>query len=324
MMGAAARLACTCCGAVALAGCLPDAADEPGRQPVQSVSGQDIPAAAGAPPIASAAPPVAADAPTPPASDPSLPPPAFDVAGEFIQGGFLSGTAPVGTVTARLGETELDLADDNTFFAAFDRDSPARMTLTAQLENGQTVRHHLAIAPREWSIQHVDIARRSGGPSAAFMRRRTPELEAIYEARARRTGASGWRQDFIWPVTGRISGLFGRQRVYRGEPGSYHSGIDIAPGAGVTFVAPANGVVVLARKGFSLEGGLIIVDHGMGLNSAFLHAASIAVEEGQAVRQGDRLGTVGATGRATGPHLHWSLKWKDARLDPLLLAGPMD
>jgi murein DD-endopeptidase MepM/ murein hydrolase activator NlpD len=100
--------------------------------------------------------------------------------------------------------------------------------------------------------------------------------------------------------------------------------VDVAPGAGAPVVAPAEGTVVLAgAPAFSLEGNLVIIDHGMGLNSAFLHLASASVREGQAVRQGQLIGTVGATGRATGPHLHWGIKWMDARIDPQPLAGPM-
>ncbi len=244
--------------------------------------------------------------------------------GELTQGGFLVGSVPDGTVSATLGDEALDIGADGSFFAAFDRDSVATIALTATLGSGEIVRENLSVSPRDWQIERVNVAKRSGGSSEAWWRKRKPEWEAIVAARAQETGASGWKRDFIWPVKGRISGLFGRQRIYRGEPGSYHSGIDIAPGAGTPFVAPADGVVVLARTGFSLEGGLIIIDHGMGLNSAFLHASRIVVEEGEAVEQGQHIGNVGASGRATGPHLHWSLKWKDARLDPLLLTGPMD
>ena len=159
---------------------------------------------------------------------------------------------------------------------------------------------------------------------AEFERLRGKEVAQIVAAREKQTGADGWRQDFIWPVTGRISGRFGSQRVYQGKPGPYHTGLDIAPGAGVPYVAPADGVVTLvAQDPFTLEGNLLMIDHGMGLNSAFLHSATIVVREGQTVRQGQYLGTIGATGRATGPHLHWSLKWQDSRLDPLLFLGPM-
>lgn len=248
----------------------------------------------------------------------------FSYAGELTQGGFIRGQAPDGTVNAMLGEQALDLAADGSFFAAFDRDSSDELVLTAQLETGQSVRETLTISPRDWQIERVNVARRSGGSSEAWWRKREPEWLAIKAAREKTTGAQGWSQEFIWPVKGRISGRFGRQRIYRGEPGSYHSGIDIAPGHGVPFVAPADGVVVLAQMGFSLEGGLIIIDHGAGLNSAFLHSSRIVVQEGESVKQGQHIGNVGSTGRSTGPHLHWGLKWNAARLDPLLFAGPMN
>ena len=124
-------------------------------------------------------------------------------------------------------------------------------------------------------------------------------------------------------MTGRISGRFGRQRIYQGEPGSYHSGLDIAAPTGTGFTAPADGVVVLARTGFSMEGGIIILDHGAGLNSAFIHLSRLDVSEGEKVTQGQRLGAVGSTGRSTGPHLHWSVMWRGNRLDPLLFLPPM-
>ena len=248
----------------------------------------------------------------------------FEFAGELTQGGYIRGRAPDGAVSAMLGDQALELGPEGDFFAAFDRDSSASIELVAVLSNDQLVRETLTVSPREWNIQRVNVAKRPSGSSEAWWRRREPEYNAIVNARAQVTGAEGWKQDFIWPVKGRISGLFGRQRIYRGgEAGSYHSGIDIAPGNGVPYVAPADGVVVLARMGFSLEGGLIIIDHGGGLNSAFLHSSRIVVEEGQAVRQGQHIGNVGSTGRSTGPHLHWGLKWNDARLDPLLFTGPM-
>jgi len=132
-------------------------------------------------------------------------------------------------------------------------------------------------------------------------------------------GAGGWRQNFIWPAAGRVSGRFGAQRIYRGTAGAYHGGLDIAAGAGSPYVAPADGVVVLAATTpFTLEGHLLMVDHGMGLNSAFLHASRLLVGLGDKVRQGQALGEVGMTGRATGPHLHWGIRWREARLDPLL------
>ena len=247
----------------------------------------------------------------------------FSLSGELTQGGWIRGQAPSGTVEAFLGEQRLELDKVGRFFAAFDRDEGGEVALRARLEDGREIIQTLVILPRKWNIEHVNVARRPGGMTDAFWKVREPELNRIAAARALESATNGWIQDFIWPVTGRISGRFGSQRIYRGEPGSYHSGLDIAPGAGKPFVAPADGVVTLAAKDpFSLEGHLIIIDHGQGLNSAFLHSATIDVREGERVEQGQRIGTVGMSGRATGPHLHWSLKWRDARLDPLLFVGP--
>lgn len=266
-----------------------------------------------------------------PVSAPAFPPEPerasdFVFEGEIEQGGWLRGQVPAGTFRARLDGRALELDEHGRFFAAFDRDAGAKAELIATLRDGGTVVAELDVARRAWNIERVNVARRSAGPRAAFWARRKPELDQINAARRVNADVNGWAQDFIWPVKGRISGRFGSQRIYRGEPGSYHSGIDIATGAsGTPFVAPADGVVTLATsKPFSLEGYLLIIDHGQGLNSAFLHMSKIAVSEGDTVRQGQYLGNIGSSGRATGPHLHWSLKWRDTRLDPLLFTGPMN
>lgn len=246
--------------------------------------------------------------------------------GELTQGGWIRGLAPAGVREIALDGEVLPLAQaDGAWFAAFDRDAKGTATLTARYADGRVETRQITVAPRDWQIEHINVARTKGGPSEAFMKIRRPELERIGAARAMQTGAQGWRQSFIWPAQGRISGRFGSQRIYRGEPGAYHSGLDIATGtSGTPFVAPADGVVILAaEKPFSLEGNLLMIDHGNGLNSAFLHCSAILVKAGDHVRQGQVIGRIGATGRATGPHLHWSIKWRDARLDPLLFTGPM-
>ena len=279
----------------------------------------ETPASVAAPVAVPVVQPVRAPAPAPVVSGPAT----FVFDGQLTQGGWIRGQAPGGTRSATLDGQPLVLDGQGRFFAAFDRDAGPSATLSANLADGRTITSPLTIAAREWRIERVNVARAPGGATEAFMARRRPELARIEAARARDNGSDGWRQSFIWPVEGRISGRFGSQRIYRGEPAAYHSGLDIAPGAGVAYVAPADGVVVLAADSpFSLEGNLLIIDHGMGLNSAFLHSQSLAVREGQAVRQGQLLGYVGATGRATGPHLHWSIKWRNARLDPLLFLPP--
>jgi murein DD-endopeptidase MepM/ murein hydrolase activator NlpD len=257
-------------------------------------------------------------------SAPSAPAPLV-LEGTIQQGGLVRGRVPDGTVEMKLDGKPVPLAADGSFLIGFDRDSQATARIERRLASGNIVAQTLQVAPRQWRIEHVNVARRPGGPTAEYLKLRETELARIAAARSVNVQSDGWRQRFIWPTTGRISGRFGSQRVYRGEPASFHSGVDVAPGAGAPVVAPADGVVVLAGPpAFSLEGNLLIIDHGMGLNSAFLHLASQAVRQGQRVRQGQLVGTVGATGRATGPHLHWSMKWQDARIDPQPIAGPLN
>ena len=289
-------------GLAALAGCV---APDPTPPPVAVVQ------------------PVATPTPGPTPSGPTT----FIYSGELTQGGWIRGQAPAGTVSARLDDQALALDTAGRFFAAFDRDAGATAMLVARLADGRTIESPLAISPRAWDIERVDLARMQGKTTEEFWRVREPELARIEAARARDHDVGGWRQDFVWPVKGRISGRFGSQRIYRGgEAGSYHSGLDIATGeSGTPYVAPADGVVVLAAENpFTLEGLLLIIDHGGGLNSAFLHSSRLAVREGETVRRGQHIGDIGATGQATGPHLHWSLKWRDTRLDPLLFLGPME
>jgi murein DD-endopeptidase MepM/ murein hydrolase activator NlpD len=251
---------------------------------------------------------------------------ALSLTGQLVQGGWARGLAPRGVRALSLNGKSVPIAADGRFFIAFDRDSGSSALLVAEASDGSLVDYELAIARRGWKIEHVGVGPRPGAtPSEEFARRRAAELAQIKAARAVEREAEGWRQRMIWPVVGRLSGRFGSQRIYNGTPGGYHSGTDIATGSsGTPFVAPADGVVMLAAQSpFSLEGRLLMIDHGMGLNSAFLHCSALAVGLGDAVRQGQVIGRIGATGRVTGPHLHWSLKWRDSRLDPELFVPQM-
>ena len=261
------------------------------------------------------------------AADPSPPPPSPLARDSFVlprtpqQGLAMVAQAPAGAQQVLFDGTALPLAADGRFLLAFDRDAPPAAQLTAVMADGRRLTLPLAVRPGQWRIEQINAPwRGAAGNDAEFARRRPAELAQINAARRGQVTSDGWQQSFRWPVRGRLSGFFGSQRVYQGKPGSYHSGLDIAAPTGTPFVAPADGVVVLAASApFTLEGNLLMVDHGMGLVSAFLHAARLDVVTGQVVRQGQPLGTVGATGRATGPHLHWGLRWGAARLDPLPL-----
>ncbi len=250
----------------------------------------------------------------------------FILQGDPEQGLALLGRAPSGTATLMLDGEVIPVADDGTFLIGFDRDADTGAHLVATLGNGRQVDRYLAVAAGKWRIENIDAPLRGGAATSdEFARRRPGELEQINAGRHANAVSDGWRQHFMWPVTGRRSGLFGSQRIYRGTPASYHSGTDIAVPTGTPFVAPADGVVVLAAATpFTLEGNLLMIDHGMGLNSVFLHCSRLDVKLGDRVVQGQVLGAVGQTGRATGPHLHWGMKWRDARIDPAKLAGPMN
>jgi biotin carboxyl carrier protein len=248
----------------------------------------------------------------------------FRWTGTLSQGGLILGTAPDGARTLALNGKPIALSPDGRFIAGFDRDAGPRATLTATLADGRSVTQSLSIAPRAWRIERLNTLPKFPAPDPVFAKLRPPELAQIVAARARTTDAQGWRQAFAWPAKGRISGLFGAQRVYKGEPGSYHSGTDVAIPTGTIVTAPADGVVILAADHpFTLEGNLLMLDHGMGLNSAFLHLSRIDVNVGDHVKKGQPIGASGMTGRATGPHLHWALRWSDAKLDPKLVTGPM-
>ena len=263
--------------------------------------------------------PIAAVAIQPaPTSTPANP---FRLAGTMTQGGLVAGLAPPGTQRLTLDGKPISFDPQGRFVIGFDRDQGPPQLLVADAGNGTAVQQWLRVAPRAWRIEHIAQDRPSTGPTPDYQKLRDGELARIVAARAIDSGSEGWKQEFIRPAGGRISGVFGSQRIYRGNiPAAFHSGLDMAPGAGKPVVAPADGVVVLAGPpAFSLEGNLVIIDHGQGLNSAFLHMATWSVKVGDRVRRGQQIGTVGMTGRATGPHLHWSVKWRDARLDPILL-----
>jgi murein DD-endopeptidase MepM/ murein hydrolase activator NlpD len=240
------------------------------------------------------------------------------------QGNLARGRVPAGTKRLVVNGQDVEIAADGRFIIGFGRDYDATAIIVAYLADGGNVSERINVAKRAWKVENLTTVRRYSQPDAEFQARRPGELDQINAARRTPVVSDGWRQNFIWPAKGRISGQFGAQRVYAGEPGSPHSGVDVAGGTGAPVIAPADGVVTLAAASpFTLEGNLLIIDHGMGLDSSFLHLSKIHVKKGDIVKQGQLVGAIGATGRASGPHLHWGMKWKAERIDPQPLAGPM-
>ena len=273
-------------------------------------------------PARSVAPPERRSAPRPAATP--IVPGHVELAGMPEQGALIAGRLAPGFVTLTLDGQPVPTAPDGRFLLGFDRDAPAIARLEARRSDGSGVVEAVAVRPHAWRIERLPTLPKHAQPEPEFLRLRTPELAQIAAARARTTDAAGWRQRFAWPVHGRQTGWFGSQRVYAGEPGEYHSGADVAVPVGTPVMAPADGVVVLAADHpFTLEGNLLLIDHGMGVTTALLHLSRILVRPGEHVVRGQVVARSGMTGRATGPHLHWGLRWRTARVDPLLVAGPV-
>jgi len=279
--------------------------------------------------------------PTPREPDPRLPPPRIALPvrpgtvdptgfgiilpGTPAQGALLSGQVTGSPRLLTLDGVPVRVAPDGRFIIGFGRDAPSAALLRAVYPDGSVLERPLTVVPRQWPTEVVASVPRRPLPDADYERIRATEIERINAARRLDNVSDGWRQRFVWPATGRISGVFGSQRVYKGgERGDPHSGVDVAIPTGTPVLAPADGVVILAAdRPFTLEGNLLMIDHGMGLNSAFLHLSRIDVKVGDVVRQGQAVALSGATGRASGPHLHWAMKWQDRRVDPATVAGAM-
>ena len=216
-------------------------------------------------------------------------------------------------------------ADNEGCFAfGVGRDDVRRIELAIKHFNGADEIVEIDIAPRDWPVERVDgVPEQTVNPPPEIAARIAREQAAVAKARERDDARSDFAQGFVWPLQGRVTGRFGRQRIYNGTPAAPHSGTDVAAPQGTPLHAPAAGIVIFADPGLYLTGGTLLIDHGQGVSSAFLHLSSIDVKVGDRVEQGQVLGKVGATGRATGPHMHWGLNWFDVRLDPELVAPPM-
>ncbi len=249
---------------------------------------------------------------------------AFGLDRPAAQGGVVLGQAPQGALSLMLDGKPVKLAADGAFIIAFTRDAAPKSDLSALMPDGKSLQQTITVAATTYKIENVTgLPPKTVTLSPEDEARRKIEVAKIVASRAVVSDLQGWRQKFAWPAMGRISGIYGSQRIRNGVPGSPHFGIDVARPTGTPLVAPADGVVVLAEPDLLLEGGLLIIDHGHGLFTDYLHLSRLDVKVGDALKQGQPIGAIGATGRATGPHLHWGMRWRDTRLDPSRLAGPM-
>jgi murein DD-endopeptidase MepM/ murein hydrolase activator NlpD len=240
------------------------------------------------------------------------------------QGALVIGRAPRDAVVEYAGR-RLRVTPYGSFVFGVGRDATGPLSVRVTAPGAGPRDYRIAVTPRDWPTERITgVPPATVNPPPAIAARIAREQALVSAARLRDDPRADFAQAFLWPVRGRISGRFGNQRIYMlpdgsGVPKSAHSGMDIAAPTGTPVKAPAAGVVTFANPDLYLTGGTLLLDHGHGVSSNFLHLSRLDVAVGDRVAQGQVLGAVGATGRATGPHLHWGMNWFDVRIDPLLV-----
>jgi murein DD-endopeptidase MepM/ murein hydrolase activator NlpD len=253
----------------------------------------------------------------------ALPVSAFELDGRFVQGGYAVGVAAPGAKVTFEGRP-LPVSQDGRFVIGFAHDAKPAAKLIIDWPDGRQELRQLEIGKRVYKVQRIDgLPKRKVTPEARDMKRIGAESALLKTARAR--GTPDWFATgaFAWPAKGRISGVYGSRRILNGEPRTPHLGLDIAAPTGTPVHATADGVVSLTHPDMFFTGKTVMIDHGLGLSSIYIHMSRIAVKDGQRVKQGQLIGRIGTTGRSTGPHLHWGMAWFSVRLDPALFVGKM-
>ena len=239
--------------------------------------------------------------------------------GEFKQGGLLIGQVQEGQTVIYHGKT-LNLTINNQFLLGLGRNAPTTTSITINSQDQEPETITLKIAPRQYNIQKIEgVPAKTVSPPASDLQRIKQDASMVRESRKLVSNKQDFLKGFIKPANGPVTGVYGSQRFYNGVPKSPHYGIDYAAPIGTAVIAPADGVVTFAHNDLFYSGGTLIIDHGHGLSSTFLHLSQILVKPDQQVTLGMEIAKIGATGRATGPHLDWRMNWFDQRIDPDLV-----
>jgi murein DD-endopeptidase MepM/ murein hydrolase activator NlpD len=239
--------------------------------------------------------------------------------GRFAQGGLVHGMVAPGT-RVWLDKDRVKLSDTGDFLIAFGRDADERARVGFQFPGGEIERHIVHVEPRTFLPEEIN-----GLPPEMVDYDNETERELaksrrqVNRVRDKATNHTFFREGWRWPVRGRVTSTYGRKRILNGKERGIHWGLDIAAPVGKKVRAPAPGVVVFAQEGVPLSGTLLILDHGHGLSSSFLHLSKITVQVGQTVKAGQVIAKTGNSGRTTGPHLDWRMNLEDTRIDPQLL-----
>ena len=244
---------------------------------------------------------------------------ALELRGSLQQGGLVLGTVEKGSRAYYLDEP-LQLTDQGQFLLGLGRDAPDTIEIRMVDEDQMQTIHKFTVIQRDYRIQRVNgVPAKTVTPNESDLARIRNDVVLVKRARRDITNAIDFLDGFERPLEGPITGVYGSQRVYNGVPKNPHFGVDYAAPTGTEVKAPAAGIVRLAHPDLFYSGGTLIIDHGHGLSSSFLHLSDILVAEGSRVMHGQPIAKVGATGRATGPHLDWRMNWRQQRIDPQLV-----
>lgn len=245
--------------------------------------------------------------------------PSFTLSGEIKQGGLIVGkTKPQNKVT--LNNKSLTLSANGDFVFGFSRDDQKEYQLVVTDINGLSEAKALTPAKRDYKLQRIEGIKKSiMEPDPVAVARSQQDSKQISAARKVSSSNTSFAQGFIPPIEGTITGVYGSQRIYNGVPKRPHFGLDYAGDIGDPVKAPASGRVLLWVPDMFYSGGTMIIDHGQGVSSTFLHLSKSYVKQGDSVKQGDVVAAVGNSGRVTGPHLDWRINWFDVKIDPALV-----
>jgi murein DD-endopeptidase MepM/ murein hydrolase activator NlpD len=243
--------------------------------------------------------------------------------GHFTQGGIVFGHVEPGA-RVWLGSESILVSPAGEFLLGFGRDAAPEAKVRIEHADNSVEERTLSIAQRSYEEQRINgLPQNTVTPNAEEQAKIAADQAKINAARIPQSAVAWYENGFDWPALGPISGVYGSVRILNGVPRQPHVGVDIAAPEGTPVASPADGIVRLAETGMLLTGGTVIIEHGQGLTSILIHMSAVLVRSGLFVSRGDVIGRVGHTGRATGPHVHWGMNWRDVKLDAQLLVPPM-
>ncbi|WP_076420749.1 M23 family metallopeptidase [Colwellia sp. UCD-KL20] len=240
----------------------------------------------------------------------------FSLSSNLKQGALIVGKTDPDNIV-KLNDKVLTVSKSGDFAFGFGRDEVKPHTITVTNKSGIIEKQTLTPQKREYNIQRINGIKQSiMKPNPVAVSRSQKDNAQIREARKILSTNTAFAKGFIAPIDGKITGVYGSQRVFNGEKKRPHYGLDYAGKIGDPVKAPADGKVLLWVPDMFYSGGTMIIDHGHGVSSTFLHLSASKVKKGDVVKQGDVVASVGSSGRATGPHLDWRINWFGVRLDP--------